>query len=239
MLKLIEDAEIDMPDEDCLLLPWLSAARDGLDILACFALDGLLLLESIGCFPHCPPQLPKIISLLLRDKQKTHPHFPKASAAASAVDSILEHAPLQDTESEDAGEGQAMFAEHHRQASVVSPDGASTISRASSAGDPGPFSGADAAIMADAFRKALRKPEFEGRPVDEGESLKTDNPDATAGELAEEGRDIRNPSGSSALGRDADAKAGDPGPFSGADAAIMADAFRKALRKPDFAGRPV
>jgi len=80
--------------------------------------------------------------------------------------------------------------------SVVSPDGASTISRAGSAGDPGPFSGADAAIMADAFRKALRKPDFAGRPVEEGESPENDNPEANEDvllnrELADEGRDIR------------------------------------------------
>ncbi|KAJ7264014.1 hypothetical protein B0H12DRAFT_1230772 [Mycena haematopus] len=80
--------------------------------------------------------------------------------------------------------------------SVVSPDGASTISRAGSAGDAGPFSGADAAIMADAFRKALRKPDFAGRPVEEGESPDQDNPEANEDELlnrelADEGRDIR------------------------------------------------
>ncbi|KAJ7164654.1 hypothetical protein C8R43DRAFT_1122529 [Mycena crocata] len=80
--------------------------------------------------------------------------------------------------------------------SVVSPDGASTISRAGSAGDPGPFSGADAAIMADAFRKALRKPDFAGRPVEEGESPEHDNPETNEDELlnrelADEGRDIR------------------------------------------------
>ncbi|KAJ7134405.1 hypothetical protein C8R44DRAFT_662814 [Mycena epipterygia] len=80
--------------------------------------------------------------------------------------------------------------------SVVSPDGASTISRANSAGDPGPFSGADAAIMADAFRKALRKPDFAGRPVEEGESPENDTADANddellSRELADEGRDIR------------------------------------------------
>ncbi|KAJ7729658.1 hypothetical protein DFH07DRAFT_895467 [Mycena maculata] len=83
-----------------------------------------------------------------------------------------------------------------RAPSVVSPDGASTISRAGSAGDPGPFSGADAAIMADAFRKALRKPDFAGRPVEEGESPENDNPEANEDELlnrelADEGRDIR------------------------------------------------
>ncbi|KAJ7075881.1 hypothetical protein B0H15DRAFT_941424 [Mycena belliarum] len=80
--------------------------------------------------------------------------------------------------------------------SVVSPDGASTISRANSTGDPGPFSGADAAIMADAFRKALRKPDFAGRPVEEGESPENDlteqNDDELLNrELADEGRDIR------------------------------------------------
>ncbi|TFK39008.1 hypothetical protein BDQ12DRAFT_87246 [Crucibulum laeve] len=77
--------------------------------------------------------------------------------------------------------------------SVVMHDGASTISRAGSAGDSGPFSGADAAIMADAFRKMLRKPDFAGRPVEEGES--PENPetkeDMLNRELAEEGRDIR------------------------------------------------
>ncbi|KAF7299205.1 hypothetical protein MIND_00869200 [Mycena indigotica] len=82
----------------------------------------------------------------------------------------------------------------HGAPSVVSPDGASTISRAGSAGDPGPFSGADAAIMADAFRKALRKPDFADRPVEEGES--PENPEVTEEqlinrELADEGKDIR------------------------------------------------
>ncbi|KAF8187784.1 hypothetical protein BJ912DRAFT_1022609 [Pholiota molesta] len=42
-------------------------------------------------------------------------------------------------------------------------DGASTISDSG-----GPFSGADAAIMADAFRKMLRKPDFAAGRVDEG-----------------------------------------------------------------------
>ncbi|KAF8895168.1 hypothetical protein BD779DRAFT_1434155 [Infundibulicybe gibba] len=82
--------------------------------------------------------------------------------------------------------------------SVVSPDGASTISRAGSAGEGGPFSGADAQIMADAFRKMLRKPDFAGRPVDENDS--PENPEAKEElihrELAEEGRDIRSVSSS-------------------------------------------
>ncbi|KAF8073340.1 hypothetical protein FPV67DRAFT_740662 [Lyophyllum atratum] len=81
--------------------------------------------------------------------------------------------------------------------SVVMHDGASTISRSgSAANNEGPFSGQDAAIMADAFRKMLRKPDFAKRPVEEGES--PDGPEGEEGkeeminrELAEEGRDIR------------------------------------------------
>jgi hypothetical protein len=74
-------------------------------------------------------------------------------------------------------------------------DGASTISRTgSAANNEAPFSGADAAIMADAFRKMLRKPDFADQPVEEGES--PDGPDPSkeemiGRELAEEGRDIR------------------------------------------------
>ncbi|KXN84603.1 hypothetical protein AN958_12284 [Leucoagaricus sp. SymC.cos] len=95
--------------------------------------------------------------------------------------------------------GGAAMSERDRNApSVVMHDGASTTS----AGDGGPFSGADAAIMADAFRKMLRKPDFAER-LEEGD----DSPDGAneddddrhgpngAGligrELAEEGRDIR------------------------------------------------
>ncbi|KDQ62171.1 hypothetical protein JAAARDRAFT_121803 [Jaapia argillacea MUCL 33604] len=90
-----------------------------------------------------------------------------------------------------------------RPASVVQhDDGASIISRAQSAGESAPFSGADAAIMADAFRKALRKPDFADRPFEEGES--PDHPedqppprtDLINRELAEEGRDIRSVSSS-------------------------------------------
>lgn len=79
--------------------------------------------------------------------------------------------------------------EHHRPASIISPDGASDISRAHSAGDTGPFSGADAAIMADAFRTALRKPDFAGPPVEEAEDHRDDA--IMNRELAEEGRDLR------------------------------------------------
>jgi len=80
----------------------------------------------------------------------------------------------------------------HHVPSVGSPgDGASMASRSGSGGDTGPFSGADAAIMADAFRKALRKPDFAGQPaVEEGDSSDKDGA-LISKELAEEGRDIR------------------------------------------------
>ncbi|KAH7926472.1 hypothetical protein BV22DRAFT_1046053 [Leucogyrophana mollusca] len=84
--------------------------------------------------------------------------------------------------------------EHHRPGSTVSPDGVSEISRAHSNLDSGPFSGADAAIMANAFRDALRKPDFGGTPVEEGETPETaeERKDEIMNrELAEEGRDIR------------------------------------------------
>ena len=86
-----------------------------------------------------------------------------------------------------AGVGAAQSAQDH--------DGASTISRSGSAANPeAPFSGADAAIMADAFRKMLRKPDFADQPVEEGESpdaLEPSKEDMIGRELAEEGRDIR------------------------------------------------
>ncbi|KAH7910859.1 hypothetical protein BJ138DRAFT_1135779 [Hygrophoropsis aurantiaca] len=84
--------------------------------------------------------------------------------------------------------------EHHRPGSTVSPDGVSEISRAHSNLDSGPFSGADAAIMANAFRDALRKPDFGGAPVEEGDTPETaeERKDEIMNrELAEEGRDIR------------------------------------------------
>jgi len=86
-----------------------------------------------------------------------------------------------------------------RPPSVGSPDGASTISHTHSAGDSGPFSGADAAIMADAFRKALRKPDFAARPIEEGDSPEAPDEresELISRELAEEGRDIRSVSSS-------------------------------------------
>ncbi|KAH9179326.1 hypothetical protein EDB89DRAFT_2160830 [Lactarius sanguifluus] len=77
-------------------------------------------------------------------------------------------------------------------ASVYSPnDGSSMISHAHSTETP--FSGADAAIMADAFRKALRKPDFAG-PIEEGDSPEGQEQKEhrlLSRELAEEGRDIR------------------------------------------------
>ncbi|KAF5340570.1 hypothetical protein D9611_007466 [Ephemerocybe angulata] len=82
--------------------------------------------------------------------------------------------------------------------SDVLHDGASGIS-----GEGGPFSGADAAIMADAFRKMLRKPEFP--PIGEGSSPESQaeggkapppSQDVLNRELAEEGRDLRSVSSS-------------------------------------------
>ncbi|KAI0248566.1 hypothetical protein BJV78DRAFT_1156403 [Lactifluus subvellereus] len=79
-----------------------------------------------------------------------------------------------------------------RPASLYSPnDGSSMTSHAHS---DTPFSGADAAIMADAFRKALRKPDFAGRPIEEGDSPESQEQKEhrlLSRELAEEGRDIR------------------------------------------------
>ncbi|KAK0201787.1 hypothetical protein DFS33DRAFT_1264396 [Desarmillaria ectypa] len=94
-----------------------------------------------------------------------------------------------------AGEPQSSVGHGQRAPSIVSPDGASTVS--GSAGDAGPFSGADAAIMADAFRKALRKPDFMGQAVEEGDSSGNDRRGELLNrELADEGRDIRSVSSS-------------------------------------------
>lgn len=83
----------------------------------------------------------------------------------------------------------------HRPPSPEVHDGASTMSRVS---DAALFSGADAAVMADAFRAALRKPNFADRPVEEGESPESDpnnrpnkETDLLNEALTEEGRDIR------------------------------------------------
>jgi len=99
--------------------------------------------------------------------------------------------------------------------SALSPGvGAHTFHDGASTDSGGPFSGADAAIMAQAFRTTLRHPDFMGAPVEEGES--PDHIDAEAEEddligagssrhhgslalskeLTEEGRDIRSVSSS-------------------------------------------
>lgn len=79
----------------------------------------------------------------------------------------------------------------HRPPSPEVHDGAST----GSGSDAALFSGADAAVMADAFRAALRKPNFMDRPVEEGESPDSDpnrkETNLLNEALTEEGRDIR------------------------------------------------
>jgi hypothetical protein len=76
-------------------------------------------------------------------------------------------------------------------ASVYSPnDGSSMTSHAHSSETP--FSGADVAIMAEAFRKALRKPDFAGPIGDSPEGQEQKDNRLLNRELAEEGRDIRN-----------------------------------------------
>ncbi|KAG6836468.1 hypothetical protein H0H93_007748 [Arthromyces matolae] len=71
-------------------------------------------------------------------------------------------------------------------------DGASVHDGAST---EAPFSGEDAAIMADAFRKMLRKPDFAARRAEEGESPNSPDEEGKESilgrELAEEGRDIQ------------------------------------------------
>ena len=76
-------------------------------------------------------------------------------------------------------------------------DDGSLISRSNSAQESGLFSGADAAIMADAFRMALRKPEFIGdTPEESPEEKARKEAELLNKELAEEGRDIRSVSSS-------------------------------------------
>ncbi|KZT11853.1 uncharacterized protein LAESUDRAFT_808813 [Laetiporus sulphureus 93-53] len=118
------------------------------------------------------------------------PMMANAAAGATAQSPLLGAAVLGAA----GGAGAAETGEGSHRA--VSPtdghDGASTFSRQS---DTGLFSGADAAIMAQAFRTALRKPEFGDRPDEEGESPESDASDHAGAllghELAEEGRDIR------------------------------------------------
>ena len=90
------------------------------------------------------------------------------------------------------GAGVYNAVDRHRPPSPEVQDGASTMSRGS---DAGLFSGADAAVMANAFRAALRKPNFADRPDEEGESpdsnARNQEPDLLNAALNEEGRDIR------------------------------------------------
>lgn len=99
-------------------------------------------------------------------------------------------------------------------AAALSPSaGAHTFHDGASTDSGGPFSGADAAIMAQAFRTTLRQPDFMGSPVEEGESpdqndAEAEEDDMGAGssrhhgslalskDLTEEGRDIRSVSSS-------------------------------------------
>lgn len=88
----------------------------------------------------------------------------------------------------------AAASDHRRASSIVSPDGTSSMSHTGSASEGGPFSGADAAIMADAFRKALRKPDFVVEALDEGDSPGSQPPDNVElmnRELGDEGRELR------------------------------------------------
>lgn len=74
-------------------------------------------------------------------------------------------------------------------------DGASMMSGSDTTTNPGMLSGADAMIVADAFRQAMRNPDLSGRPVEEdGESppeAKESEKALMNEELKREGRDIR------------------------------------------------
>jgi len=74
-------------------------------------------------------------------------------------------------------------------AASVAADGASTNSET-------PFSTMDAAVMAEAFRNALRKPDFAAGPPEEGDpgenSPEPQDGELLSRELAEEGRGLRN-----------------------------------------------
>ena len=71
-------------------------------------------------------------------------------------------------------------------------DGASMISRTS---NNRPFSGADTAIMENAFRQALRKPDFADTPVEDPDDMIAQGHQSRTEllnqELTKEGRDIR------------------------------------------------
>lgn len=80
---------------------------------------------------------------------------------------------------------------HRDDPSVAGHDAASSTSHGGN--EHPPFSGHDAAIMADAFRKMLRQPDFAVQPVEEVEvpEVQAETDTMINRELAEEGRDIR------------------------------------------------
>ncbi|KAF9465709.1 hypothetical protein BDZ94DRAFT_298536 [Collybia nuda] len=129
--------------------------------------------------------------------------------------------------------GTPMFSSKPNESSIKPVQEAPTVSQTESEPDESRlFSSADAAIMADAFRKMLQKQDTIESPL-EGDIF-----DATSGI-------IKDPKGKEKINETTDDASptgsipSNEGPFSGADAAIMADAFRKMLRKPDFSERPV
>jgi hypothetical protein len=138
-----------------------------------------------------------LIARRIRERNEDKSHRTSVGSASPMI-AHTGHSPASPLLAGVGGTGQPSSLGHGDKVtpSVVSPDGASTIS------ESGPFSGADAAIMADAFRKALRKPDFAGRPVEEGESPdRQDNgedgkEELLNRELAEEGRGIRSVSSS-------------------------------------------
>ena len=122
--------------------------------------------------------------MMIQTDKSVDPHSPTAATAPrSSTYGHGEYAPVSTVHT----------------SSMIPPPGFRTSTHmqdsasARSVSDTGPFSGHDAAIMADAFRQALRKPDFADRPHEEGESpdQNGDKKDVLARELAEEGRDIR------------------------------------------------
>lgn len=116
------------------------------------------------------------------------------SAAPMMANADTGHAPTSPVAASggSAAGGAYNAVDRHRPPSPDVHDGASLASRVSEAAL---FSGADAAVMANAFRTALRKPNFTDRPDEEGESPDSDpskrEPDLLGAALNEEGRDIR------------------------------------------------
>ncbi|KAJ7467202.1 hypothetical protein FB451DRAFT_1561079 [Mycena latifolia] len=127
-LQLIQDTEIDVAHENYSLIPWLSAACHALDVLACTALDGLLLLDSLNCLPCCPPQLPTIVSILTRDHMQKR--FPKAFAPAFLVHSILERSPRPDQDAETEAEINRIPSPHSEAENPFSSDSPDSVANA-------------------------------------------------------------------------------------------------------------